>query len=39
MDNNLLGLEEKQYEEQIKPLQTKLKILYDSPPKIDEKDK
>jgi hypothetical protein len=35
----LFELEKKQYEEQIEPLQTQLKILFDNPPKIDEKDK
>jgi hypothetical protein len=35
----LLELENKQYEEKIKPLQTQLEILYENPPKIEEKDK
>ena len=39
LDNNLFVLEKKQYEEQIKPLQTQLEILYENPPKIDEKNK
>jgi hypothetical protein len=35
----LFALENKQYEEQIKPLSEQLQMLEENPPRIDEKDK